>query len=82
MYLRLQKAMNGLRSAPLSWYQELSSYLRENEFLPTLDPTIWRRKTSKGLVIVLFYVDDLFDIFRGFQRRKKVLRSSSETLQA
>ena len=40
VYLRLKKAMNGLRSAPLSWYQELSSYLRNVGFEPSLDPTI------------------------------------------
>ena len=82
VYLRLRKAMNGLRSAPLSWYQELSSYLRENEFLPTLDQTIWRGKTSKGLVIVLFYVDGLLiysedskegrKFFEALQKRYKL----------
>ena len=90
VYLRLRKAMNGLRSAPLSWYQELSSYLRDTEFLPTLDPTIWRRKTSKGLVIVLFYVDDLLiysedsnegrKFFEGLQKRYK-LKLTGELLE-
>ena len=88
--VRLRKAMNGLRSAPLSWYQELSSYLRDTEFLPTLDPTIWRRKTSKGLVIVLFYVDDLLiysedsnegrKFFEGLQKRYK-LKLTGELLE-
>ena len=33
VFLKLFRAMNGLRSAPLSWYRELSSFLTEN--LPT-----------------------------------------------
>ena len=51
--------MNGLRSTPLSWYCELSDFLRSRNFEASLDPTIFRRLTKKGLTIVLFYVDDL-----------------------
>ena len=82
VYLRLHKAMNGLRSAPLSWYKELSSYLEKSGFSPSLDPTIYRRKTSKGLTLVLFYVDDLLiysedpsegkRVFEGLQKRYKL----------
>ena len=82
VYLRLKKAMNGLRSAPLSWYQELSSYLRSTGFEPSLDPTIFRRKTAKGLIVVLFYVDDLLiysedpkegrKVFDDLQKRYKL----------
>ncbi|CAE6947367.1 unnamed protein product [Symbiodinium sp. CCMP2592] len=59
VFVKLPKAMNGLRSAPLSWYCELSEYLRSQNFEASLDPTIFRRLTKKGLTLVLFYVDDL-----------------------
>ena len=90
VYLRFKKAMNGLRSAPLSWYQELSSYLRNVGFEPSLDPTIFRRKTAKGLVVVLFYVDDLLiysedpkegrKVFDDLQKRYK-LKLTGELLE-
>ena len=90
VYLRLKKAMNGLRSAPLSWYQELSSYLRGVGFEPSLDPTIFRRKTAKGLIVVLFYVDDLLiysedpkegrKVFDDLQKRYK-LKLTGELLE-
>ena len=51
--------MNGLRSAPLFWYRELSSFLSGQGFAQILDPTIFRRKGKRGLIVVLFYVDDL-----------------------
>ncbi|CAE7206616.1 unnamed protein product [Symbiodinium sp. CCMP2592] len=59
VFVKLRKAMNGLRSAPLSWYCELAEYLRSQNFEASLDPTIFRRLTRKGLTIVLFYLDDL-----------------------
>ena len=59
VFLKLFRAVNGLRSAPLSWYKELSAYLGNQGFQQILDPTIFRKKTKNGLVIVLFYVDDL-----------------------
>ena len=59
VFLKLFRAMNGLRSAPLSWYRELSSFLSGQGFAQILDPTIFRRKGKHGLIVVLFYVDDL-----------------------
>ena len=64
VYVQLKKAVNGLRSAPLSWYREISSYLESIGFEQVIDPTIYRRFTSDSrgkvhLSIVLFYVDDI-----------------------
>ena len=59
VFLKLFRAMNGLRSAPLSWYRELSSFLSGQGFAQILDPTIFRRKGKHGLIVALFYVDDL-----------------------
>ena len=43
----------------MSWYRELSSFLSGQGFAQILDPTIFRRKGKHGLIVVLFYVDDL-----------------------
>ena len=59
VFLKLFRAMNGLRSAPLSWYRELSTFLSGQGFAQILDPTIFRKKGKHGLIVVLFYVDDL-----------------------
>ena len=85
VFLRLLRAMNGLRSAPLSWYKELSGYLASEGFSQILDPTIFRRKGKKGLLIVLFYVDDLLiwaedssdarRVFEDLQKRYKLKKT-------
>ena len=43
MFVRLTKAVNGLRSAPLSWYKEISSFLESEGFTQIIDPTIFRK---------------------------------------
>ena len=58
VFLKLFRAMDGLRSAPLSWYRELSSFLSGQGFAQILDPTIFHKKGKRGLMVVLFYVDD------------------------
>ena len=63
MIARLTKAVNGLRSAPLSWYKEISSFLDSEGFTQIIDPTIFRklvwRNDARFLSVVLFYVDDI-----------------------
>ena len=64
VFVELRKAVNGLRSAPLSWYREISQFLECKGFTQVIDPTIYRRFTrgAKGetfLSVVLFYVDDI-----------------------
>ena len=63
VFVRLVKAVNGLRSAPLSWYKEISSFLESEGFTQIIDPTIFRkfvwRKDTRFLSVVLFYVDDI-----------------------
>ena len=55
--------MNGLRSAPLSWYKEISSFLESEKFTQIIDPTIFRkfvwRNDTRFMSVVLFYVDDI-----------------------
>ena len=64
VFVELKKAVNGLRSAPLSWYREISQFLQSKGFTQVIDPTIYRRFTNgadgkKYLSVVLFYVDDI-----------------------
>ena len=63
VFARLTKAVNGLRSAPLSWYKEISSFLESEGFTQIIDPTIFRkfvwRNDARFLSVVLFYVDDI-----------------------
>ena len=63
VFVRLVKAVNGLRSAPLSWYKEISSFLESEGFTQIIDLTIFRkfvwRKDTRFLSVVLFYVDDI-----------------------
>ena len=63
VFARLTKAVNGLRSAPLSWYKEISWLLDCEGFTQIIDPTIFRkflwRNDARFLSLVLFYVDDI-----------------------
>ena len=63
VFVRLTKAVNGLRSAPLSWYKEISSFLESEGFTQIIDPTIFRkfvwRNDARFMSVVLFYVDDI-----------------------
>ena len=43
VFVRLTEAVNGLRSAPLSWYKEISSFLESEGFTQIIDPTIFRK---------------------------------------
>ena len=46
VYVELRKAVNGLRSAPLAWYREISQFLQSKGFTQVIDPTIYRRFTK------------------------------------
>ena len=56
--LSLFKAMNGLRLAPLRWFQSLRKALFELGFEATADPTIFMRKEPRYMLVII-YVDDM-----------------------
>ncbi|GJX53443.1 retrovirus-related pol polyprotein from transposon TNT 1-94 [Tanacetum coccineum] len=57
---RLNKALYGLKQAPRAWYNTLSRFLLENKFSKgVVDPTLFTRKTSKHILLVQIYVDDI-----------------------
>nr|GEV56060.1 retrovirus-related Pol polyprotein from transposon TNT 1-94 [Tanacetum cinerariifolium] len=57
---RLKKALYGLKQAPRAWYDTLSRFLLDNNFFKgAVDPTLFTRKTSKHILLVQIYVDDI-----------------------
>nr|GEZ99045.1 retrovirus-related Pol polyprotein from transposon TNT 1-94 [Tanacetum cinerariifolium] len=57
---RLKKALYGLKQAPRAWYNTLSRFLLDNNFSKSVvDPTLFTCKTSKHILLVQIYVDDI-----------------------
>nr|GEW08896.1 retrovirus-related Pol polyprotein from transposon TNT 1-94 [Tanacetum cinerariifolium] len=57
---RLKKALYGLKQAPRAWYDTLSRFLLDNNFSKGAGyPTLFTRKTSKHILLVQIYVDDI-----------------------
>ena len=57
---RLSKSLYGLKQAPQPWYEWLRQSLLEPDFtISPSDPSLFIRKTSTDVVIVLIYVDDI-----------------------
>ncbi|GJW46618.1 putative ribonuclease H-like domain-containing protein [Tanacetum coccineum] len=61
---RLKKALYGLKQAPRAWYDKLSRFLKSTGFSEgVVDPTLFTRKTSKYILLVQIYVDDIIFAF-------------------
>nr|GEV14436.1 hypothetical protein [Tanacetum cinerariifolium] len=57
---RLKNALYGLKQAPRAWYDTLLRFLLDNDFSKgAVDPTLFTRKTSKHILLVQIYVDDI-----------------------
>ncbi|KAL2327532.1 hypothetical protein Fmac_020959 [Flemingia macrophylla] len=57
---KLNKALYGLRQAPRAWYDKLSSFLIENDFVRgKVDNTLFRKEFKYDFIIVQIYVDDI-----------------------
>ncbi|GKF33247.1 retrovirus-related pol polyprotein from transposon TNT 1-94, partial [Tanacetum coccineum] len=57
---RQKKALYGLKQAPRAWYDTLSKFLLANNFFKgVVDPTLFTRKSSKHILLVQIYVDDI-----------------------
>ncbi|GJT62123.1 retrovirus-related pol polyprotein from transposon TNT 1-94 [Tanacetum coccineum] len=57
---RLKKALYGLKQAPRAWYNTLSRFLLDNKFSKgVVDPMLFTQKTSKHILLVQIYVDDI-----------------------
>nr|GEZ43178.1 retrovirus-related Pol polyprotein from transposon TNT 1-94 [Tanacetum cinerariifolium] len=56
----LKKALYDLKKAPRAWYNTLLGFLLDNKFSKgVVDPTLFTRKTSKHMLLVQIYVDDI-----------------------
>jgi Reverse transcriptase (RNA-dependent DNA polymerase) len=57
---RLKKAIYGLKQSPRAWYGKLSSALTKIGYKKSeADSSMFTSVSSKGIVIILIYVDDL-----------------------
>ena len=58
---RLHKALNGQRQAPRVWNNKLNEILTELKFSKcSKEPSVYRKVVSGNLLLLAFYVDDLF----------------------
>ena len=56
----LDKAVYGLKQAPRAWYETLTKFLKQSNFKQgSVDPTLFRKKVGKHLMLVQIYVDDI-----------------------
>nr|GEY35017.1 hypothetical protein [Tanacetum cinerariifolium] len=57
---KLKNALYGLKKAPRAWYDELSTFLLQNNFFKgTIDPTLFIRRFHDDILVVQVYVDDI-----------------------
>nr|GEU91109.1 hypothetical protein [Tanacetum cinerariifolium] len=57
---KLKKALYGLKQAPRAWYDDLSTFLLQNNFFKgTIDPTLFIRHFVDDILVVQVYVDDI-----------------------
>nr|GEY11243.1 retrovirus-related Pol polyprotein from transposon TNT 1-94 [Tanacetum cinerariifolium] len=57
---RLKKALYGQEQAPRAWYDTLLRFLLDNDFSKgAVDPALFTQKTSKHILLVQIYVDDI-----------------------
>nr|GFA51768.1 copia protein [Tanacetum cinerariifolium] len=59
-FYKLKKALYGLKQAPRAWYDELSTFLLQNNFFKgTIDPTLFIRRFHDDILVVQVYVVDI-----------------------
>nr|GFB18905.1 uncharacterized mitochondrial protein AtMg00810-like [Tanacetum cinerariifolium] len=57
---KLKKALYGLKQAPRAWYDELSSFLLQNNFFKgIIDSALFIRRFHDDILVVQVYVDDI-----------------------
>ena len=74
VYMILDKAIYGLRSAGLSWQKHLAALLAELGLFPSLiEPTLYKGYWGDILVLCLVYVDDILLATRSKETNQKLL---------
>nr|KYP49390.1 Retrovirus-related Pol polyprotein from transposon TNT 1-94 [Cajanus cajan] len=57
---KLNKSLYGLKKTPRAWYEKLSSFLTNNNFIRgKIDSTLFRKVIKDDFIIVQIYVDDI-----------------------
>ncbi len=57
---KLNRSLYGLKQAPRAWFEKFRSTLLQFEFVQSqYDSSLFLRKTSTGIVLLLIYVDDI-----------------------
>ena len=57
---KLKRSLYGLKQAPRVWFEKFSTTLLGFSFIQSsYDPSLFLQRTSKGIVILLVYVDDI-----------------------
>jgi len=57
---KLKGSLYGLKQAPRVWFEKFSTTLLGCSFIQSsYDPSLFLQRTSKGIVILLVYVDDI-----------------------
>ena len=75
----MRKSLYGLKQAPRAWYERLSSFLLENEFIRgKVDTTLFCKTYKNDILIVQIYVDDI--IFGS--ANQSLSKEFSEMMQA
>ena len=69
LYVKLKKALYGLRRAPLAWYRALRNAVLNMGMQATSEPTLFRSKE----IYLLIYVDDLLIV--GYEKQCKEMIS-------
>ncbi|XP_026432297.1 uncharacterized protein LOC113329659 [Papaver somniferum] len=58
---KLRKTLYGLKQAPRAWFDKLSNVILQYGFTQSAyDSAMFIRKTKRGMVFLLLYVDDMF----------------------
>ena len=74
VYVILEKAIYGLRSAGLSWQKHLAGLLAELGLFPSLiEPTLYKGYWGDILVLCLVYVDDILLATRSAEANQQLL---------
>ncbi|CAL1352482.1 unnamed protein product [Linum trigynum] len=56
----LHRSLYGLKQAPRAWFEKFQSTILSLGFQQSLnDPSLFTRRSSRGLVVLLLYVDDM-----------------------
>uniref|UniRef100_A0A2N9EKA6 Integrase catalytic domain-containing protein n=1 Tax=Fagus sylvatica TaxID=28930 RepID=A0A2N9EKA6_FAGSY len=79
---RLRRAFYGLKQAPRAWFAKFSSTVSRLGFsISSYDSALFLRRTGKGTILLLLYVDDMIiigDDLSGIQELKAFLSQNFE----